>query len=268
MFKFLNNLSGTLQVRWDLEPGWELEVYSWADFDRDNTTSFAIGNWSGTRQTYSYPASVTKETNLINIHNYQRPKEWDSYPDWYFIQGTLEICKGCSGVPEKTFWHYESGGEPIELEQGCDWKFFESLTPTHASSRRRRKLVSQVERPEQEIIRRMLLATTGICAISGCGIEACLEAAHLVPVANGGIEVLDNMILLRSDLHRLFDAGLISLNFQTETLVVCADPSVMEHVKASFQPGLKNRHRDYSATQCWLDERNKLQPRPNHRPVK
>jgi hypothetical protein len=246
-------------VRWDLEPGCELEVHFWTELKLDRATSFAFGKWPGASLSYSYPVSVIKQKNLIKIHDYQRPKEWALHPDYNLIQGVLEIHK-VHGVPEMILWHREFDGTTTELERGHEWEFFEPVTPEQIPNIRGRKLVSQIERPAQGIIRRMLLVTRGMCAISGCAIEACLEAAHLLPGANGGIEAFDNMILLRSDLHRLFDAGLISLSLQNNKLRVCADATVLEYVKNSIPPCANGVHRDYSATKPWLDRRNELQP--------
>jgi putative restriction endonuclease len=45
------------------------------------------------------------------------------------------------------------------------------------------------------------------CAITGERVLPVLEAAHIVPYAEGGLHELSNGILLRSDLHTLFDRG-------------------------------------------------------------
>ncbi|KRE90858.1 hypothetical protein ASG87_01595 [Frateuria sp. Soil773] len=49
------------------------------------------------------------------------------------------------------------------------------------------------------------------CAITGCGVLAILEGAHIVPYASGGAasNVVPNGLLLRSDIHTLFDRGLL-----------------------------------------------------------
>lgn len=51
----------------------------------------------------------------------------------------------------------------------------------------------------------------GRCAISGCGTAEVLEAAHIRPVKLGGRHSIRNGILLRSDLHTLFDLGLVTV---------------------------------------------------------
>jgi putative restriction endonuclease len=49
------------------------------------------------------------------------------------------------------------------------------------------------------------------CAVTGEKTLPVLEAAHIMPVASGGLHRVDNGILLRSDIHRLFDLGYVSV---------------------------------------------------------
>lgn len=84
-------------------------------------------------------------------------------------------------------------------EEGPGWIREEIIGP------HRRVTTTKLQRA-QAVFRAMLLASDHSCAVTG---EACLdvlEAAHIVPVQHGGQEVLSNGILLRSDVHRLFDA--------------------------------------------------------------
>lgn len=50
------------------------------------------------------------------------------------------------------------------------------------------------------------------CAMTGTTIRPLLEAAHIQPYSQGGEHDVPNGILLRTDLHRLFDAGLMSID--------------------------------------------------------
>jgi putative restriction endonuclease len=52
------------------------------------------------------------------------------------------------------------------------------------------------------------------CAISGTHIPPVLQAAHIQPVAKGGEHRLDNGLLLRSDIHTLFDRGYLGVDPQ------------------------------------------------------
>jgi putative restriction endonuclease len=57
------------------------------------------------------------------------------------------------------------------------------------------------------------------CAISGTHIPPVLQAAHILPVTAGGEHRLDNGLLLRSDVHTLFDRGYLSVDPRHRLLV-------------------------------------------------
>ena len=48
--------------------------------------------------------------------------------------------------------------------------------------------------------------------ISGCAIPEVLDAAHIVARSTGGPDEPRNGVVMRTDLHCLFDAGLLKLN--------------------------------------------------------
>jgi putative restriction endonuclease len=49
------------------------------------------------------------------------------------------------------------------------------------------------------------------CAVTREKALPALEAAHVQPISEGGLHRVDNGLLLRSDVHRLFDAGYITV---------------------------------------------------------
>lgn len=57
------------------------------------------------------------------------------------------------------------------------------------------------------------------CAITSHKITPTLQAAHILPVANGGEHRIDNGILLRSDVHTLFDRGYLGIDYDYHLLV-------------------------------------------------
>lgn len=65
----------------------------------------------------------------------------------------------------------------------------------------------------------MLQEFNGKCALSGCGEQVALEACHVVPFAEEGVDEAQNGLLLRADLHRLFDDLLISVNPNTRSWI-------------------------------------------------
>ena len=103
----------------------------------------------------------------------------------------------------------------IELEGKGDFD------PASIKDERTRVLTSIVRRRGQPAFRRMLLsAYNSRCAISNCGVDAVLEAAHIVPYQGEETNRIGNGLLLRADLHTLFDLQLISVDESTMQLLI------------------------------------------------
>ena len=58
----------------------------------------------------------------------------------------------------------------------------------------------------------LLRAYKGCCAVTGCDAESALEATHIESYADGGEQHVRNGLLLRADIHTLFDKHLISVD--------------------------------------------------------
>ncbi|TQP79949.1 HNH endonuclease [Vibrio cholerae] len=72
-------------------------------------------------------------------------------------------------------------------------------------------------RTKQSEFRSTVLEAYGACAITGSKLPQVLEAAHIVPFS-GRNDTLKNGILLRADIHKLFDSFLLSINPKTKKL--------------------------------------------------
>jgi len=89
---------------------------------------------------------------------------------------------------------------------------------------RQKVLASVVRRKGQAKFRSALFkAYKGRCAVTGCTIEALLEAAHIVPYQGADTNVVSNGLLLRADIHTLFDLGLLWIDPHSR-LVKLAEP--------------------------------------------
>ena len=82
-----------------------------------------------------------------------------------------------------------------------------------------RNLVTQFESRQGAFRAVVLDAYEARCAITGHKIRPTLQAAHIRPVASGGQHRVDNGLLLRSDIHTLFDLGYVSIGPQSRLLV-------------------------------------------------
>lgn len=71
----------------------------------------------------------------------------------------------------------------------------------------------QLARPQQANFRRAVRSLyKNRCAITGCDVVGALEAAHIEQFAIGRSNVKENGLLLRVDLHKLFDFGLLAID--------------------------------------------------------
>jgi putative restriction endonuclease len=72
---------------------------------------------------------------------------------------------------------------------------------------------SVARRSGQPEFRKKLLKAYGRrCAITGTRAEFVLEAAHIISYKGDATDHLQNGLLLRSDIHTLFDLGLIAID--------------------------------------------------------
>ena len=98
-----------------------------------------------------------------------------------------------------------------------------------------RKLVKaeQVRREQQDAFRKMLFsAYEGSCAITETDVPQVLQAAHINPYRGRKSQVVNNGILLRSDMHLLYDAHLIAV--EPEKLAICLSDRLRNTTYASY----------------------------------
>lgn len=73
----------------------------------------------------------------------------------------------------------------------------------------RRQQEVTLRQGQPEFRERLLLAYDGRCAITGCATAEALQAAHIEPYDGRATNKTSNGLLLRADLHTLFDKGLL-----------------------------------------------------------
>jgi hypothetical protein len=93
------------------------------------------------------------------------------------------------------------------------------FSPGSSEDAYRRVLRSIAQRQGQPRFRaRLLEAYEGRCALTGCDAVEALEAAHIVPASERGGNHVTNGLLLRADLHTLFDLNRMGIHPHDLTL--------------------------------------------------
>lgn len=108
---------------------------------------------------------------------------------------------------------------------------FDARNLVDARQRVNRAIVCR--RGQREFRAAVLRAYSGRCAISNCDVADVLDAAHVVPYRGKHTNHVGNGLLLRTDLHTLFDLGLIAIDPQKKTIVVHS--SLRESQYGTFQ---------------------------------
>jgi len=126
------------------------------------------------------------------------------------------------------FAHSGGSGTEIELlsaEQ--ERSAFESHAfDAHGVIDARERVLAQIvrRRGQRQFREKLLAAYDRRCAITGCDQVEVLEAAHIVPYMGPATDDVQNGLLLRADIHTLFDLGLLTV--EPEALEVLLAPSL------------------------------------------
>jgi putative restriction endonuclease len=87
-----------------------------------------------------------------------------------------------------------------------------------------------VQRRGQAKFRQILLSIyRNQCQVTGCDVTAALEAAHIIPYQGESTNHVKNGLLLRADIHTLFDLHLITINPETYEILLSSNLSTSSY---------------------------------------
>jgi hypothetical protein len=147
-----------------------------------------------------------RETRLAEMLN--------KFNEWYNDnQDNIEKIDELIDLPVESLEEIAIDRESIESKL--------DFNPENLTDARERTNRAIVQRQGQSKFRSELLkAYGGQCAITDCDAEAALEAAHIFPYIGTDTNHVTNGLLLRADIHTLFDLYLISIDPDTSKVVV------------------------------------------------
>jgi predicted restriction endonuclease len=107
------------------------------------------------------------------------------------------------------------------LHQPLHQSLGHAFQPQDSQEAQGRLLRAILVRKGQAQLRRTLLRAYGErCAISRCGVAQVLEVAYILPFSHHKTNHPSNTLLLRSDLHLLFDLHLLTIDPETLTVLI------------------------------------------------
>lgn len=158
----------------------------------------------------------------------------------YLRERGYEVIESSDSNPESE--HPRVSDELKSISNELDQEEYFS---TEESDERLQCLREIVQRQGQADFRTQLLeAYQRRCAVTGCDAVQALEVAHISPYRGQSSQHVSNGVLLRADIHTLFDLDLIGICPDTLTLVV--DGSLLETCFADLDGQKLNLPRDTS----------------------
>lgn len=148
------------------------------------------------RSDQGHPQDVLfrREDGIYELYDLHRHGVWDLRPAGTGYVAVKVELHPLRAAMEQARTAVESEAEPLTGEEDA----------------RQRVMRAMALREGQQGFRMLLLeAYEGRCAMTGCTVPELLEAAHIVPYRGPDTNRVDNGLLLRTDIHTLFDRGLL-----------------------------------------------------------
>lgn len=163
--------------------------------------------WLGQNAGRTDAQIINHETDGREILLFHRDTKSDHAGGGFVFRGAFRYLSHVSGPPSKfTLQHID-----VDLESNSpDPSPFD---PKSIKDGREKMLAEIKRRLGQPKFRKSLLkAYNGRCAATGCTTAMVLEAAHIHPYRGPETNDVRNGLLLRADIHTLFDLGLIAID--------------------------------------------------------
>ena len=194
----------------------------------------------------SHSANLLRNDSKRDRQNPYIYKDYFSFLHFQFLKGTAKRYTIAWGLLEKAILELNStpvathvgrktrpiakDKSPRQLASNVMEDLLESLeergsfSPTSAQNAMEKTLLSINMRRGQPEFREVLLRVyRRKCAITGCDAIKALEAAHIMPYKGPDWNHPSNGLLLRADIHTLFDLHLLSIDHKTKRAVLAPE---------------------------------------------
>ncbi|WP_158282092.1 MULTISPECIES: HNH endonuclease [unclassified Azospirillum] len=173
--------------------------------------------WQGQTSGRTDAMIVAHESRDLELLLFYRERKYQHPKAAFRFEGRFRYVSH-SGAKPSNFVLERIGGR-IEASAQIAWET-EPFDPTSVEDGRARIMGMVTRRQGQEAFRKTLLKAYGWrCAVTGCTVEAVLEAAHIHPYLGPTTNHITNGLLVRADIHTLFDLGLLAVDAQHRLLV-------------------------------------------------
>lgn len=175
-------------------------------------------HWQGQKSGRTDRLIIEHQQNALELLVFFRKRKYEFPGAGFRYLGPFEYVSHSGGGPTDFILRRVQLGSVLIAPEQADREQFD---PADVEDARERIARTIAQRRGQQAFRTALIdAYDGRCAISDCAVIDVLEAAHIVPYRGPATNSVQNGLLLRADLHTLFDCGLIAIDPQTMMVVV------------------------------------------------
>lgn len=178
--------------------------------------------WQGQKSARTDSLVTEHRARGLKLMVFYRREKYEHKGFAFRYEGVFDYVSHRAGNPSSFVLQRHDAPNLTQVE--ADLAGQNAFDPSGAADARQRILGSIVLRRGQSGFRRSLLgAYNRRCTLSGCTVEPVLEAAHIYPYKGDATNHVTNGLLLRADLHTLFDLRLFSIN---DAMEVVAKPTL------------------------------------------
>ncbi|KAF1072793.1 MAG: hypothetical protein GAK45_00066 [Pseudomonas citronellolis] len=197
----------------------DLEVLSVNSPSRTSYSQNAKPRLTNSGSPYDRLFKVPTEKSLFVTYSPEVHGIWEIYPD---ASARNRFGMGVRRVDDPIATGLENARAEVEAS--------DAFNPSTIEDARKKVLAEIVRRQGQSGFRKALIkAYDSTCAITGCTLLPILEAAHVHPYRGKQTNVPSNGLLLRADIHTLFDLNLLAIDSATLTVLVAPELADTEY---------------------------------------
>jgi hypothetical protein len=203
----------------------EKSAHSYSGAIKGRLTNWALTHGLTTKQIAAISDPTEFAALAVQLRQTQEFKEWNGTGHGMYAAALNNYQKYLFALSPHAYAKLKEYGPHQQQVAEIESESSEPFDPKGQADARARVLREVVQRRGQQKFRKALIAAySGRCAISGCPVTPLLEAAHITPYLGPDTNSITNGLLLRADLHTLWDLGLLAVD--PDTHMVWVNPEI------------------------------------------
>jgi putative restriction endonuclease len=192
-----------------------------------------ILQWQGQMKGRTDQVIVQHSRNATELLVFYRRRKYEYTGAGFRYEGRFEYRHHTGSLPASFILHRLVTGDDIEVQQ-VRLEEAGDFDPVTSLQGKEKVFASIASRRGQRAFRVALMqAYSGCCAVTGCSLQAVLEAAHIIPYQGAQTNHIQNGVLLRADIHTLFDLHLIAVESKDMSLLISPELNGTEYENLS-----------------------------------